>query len=95
MGALPKLMFSDPSEIKTFRKKQGMNQGEFWARVGITQSGGSRYETGRNIPRTVQLLLHLAYAPDVRAQCVFDVLRAWKGHGSSRSGGRRVANQRV
>lgn len=27
----------------------GLNQSEFWSRVGITQSGGSRYETGREI----------------------------------------------
>ncbi len=78
MGALPKLMFSDPAEIRAFRKKQGMNQMEFWAPIGITQSGGSRYESGRNIPNTVRLLLHMAYAPADRSQRMFAVLRAWK-----------------
>ncbi len=43
------------------RKKLGMNQGEFWSRVGVTQSGGSRYESGRAIPKPVRILLVLAY----------------------------------
>lgn len=51
---------------------------EFWAPIGITQSGGSRYETGRNIPNTVRLLLHMAYAPADRSQRMFAALRAWK-----------------
>lgn len=43
------------------RKKAGTNQSVFWARVGIGQSAGSRYESGRNIPRPVQMLLRIAY----------------------------------
>ena len=78
MRAPPKLMFSEPFEIRIFRKKHGMNQMEFWEPIGITQSGGSRYETGRNIPKTVLLLLHMAYAPADRSQRMFDALRAWK-----------------
>ena len=39
------------------RQKLGINQTKFWSRVGVTQSGGSRYESGRNIPRPVQILL--------------------------------------
>lgn len=78
MVALPKLIFSDPAEIRLFRKKNGMNQNEFWRRVGITQSGGSRYETGRNIPTHTRLLLHLTYAPDDRADRLSSALRAWK-----------------
>ncbi|MBS0554874.1 MAG: helix-turn-helix transcriptional regulator, partial [Proteobacteria bacterium] len=64
---VPNLMFKTPEEIKTFRKKNGMIQADFWGRIGITQSGGSRYECDRNIPETVLTLLHLAYAPDDRA----------------------------
>lgn len=78
MVKLPKLMFSDPAEIRAFRKKNGMKQLEFWQRISVTQSGGSRYENGRNIPEPVRLLLHLAYAPDDRAQRMLAVLRAWK-----------------
>lgn len=50
--------------IKNFRelrRKKDMNQSIFWSRVGITQSGGSRYESGRNVPQPTKLLLTLAY----------------------------------
>ena len=42
------------------RQKAGLNQTQFWSRVGIGQSAGSRYESGRNIPRPVQMLLRIA-----------------------------------
>ena len=50
--------------VRALRWKKMLNQGPFWARVGITQSGGSRYETGRRIPRPVQMLLSLAYGTE-------------------------------
>lgn len=36
-------------------------QGGFWAQYGVTQSGGSRYETGRDmdIPLRTLMVLHL------------------------------------
>lgn len=46
----------DPREI---RRKLGVTQVEFWSRIGMTQSAGSRYESGRAMPRTVQALLRL------------------------------------
>lgn len=76
--AAPKLIFSSAEEIKALRQKHGMNQSQFWGRVGVTQSGGSRYESERNIPRPVQLLLHIAYAPDARSHRLVDDLRKWK-----------------
>ena len=76
--AAPKLVFSTSAEIKAFRQKNGMNQSQFWGRVGVTQSGGSRYESERNIPVPVQLLLHIVYAPDERAHRLVDHLRKWK-----------------
>ena len=45
----------------SMRQKAGTNQSVFWSRVGIGQSAGSRYESGRNIPRPVQMLLRIAY----------------------------------
>lgn len=38
-----------------------MNQQEFWSRIGVTQSGGSRYESGRNMPKPVRELLRLVH----------------------------------
>jgi hypothetical protein len=48
----------DPRKI---RHDLGMNQQQFWSPLGITQSGGSRYESGRNIPKAVLELLKLLY----------------------------------
>jgi DNA-binding transcriptional regulator YiaG len=49
----------DFSGIADARKKQNLNQTEFWTRFGVTQSGGSRYESGRNIPKSLAILLQL------------------------------------
>ena len=49
------------------RQKAGTNQSVFWSRVGIGQSAGSRYESGRNIPRPVQMLLRIAYGTTAQA----------------------------
>lgn len=72
-----KMFLSSAEEIKAFRKNLGMNQGVFWARISVTQSGGSRFESGRNIPKTIQMLLHLTYAPEIRAQRLVKHLRGW------------------
>ncbi|MFA6309951.1 MAG: hypothetical protein WCV99_00665 [Sterolibacterium sp.] len=41
------------------RSASGTNQSAFWARFGVTQSGGSRYESGRGIPKPLQILMWL------------------------------------
>lgn len=51
--------------IRDVRKKLGMNQQEFWGKIGVTQSGGSRYESGRNIPKPVQELLRLVHVEGI------------------------------
>ena len=48
-------------DVREIRRKLGMNQSQFWSKIGVTQSGGSRYESGRNIPRPVQALLRLVH----------------------------------
>jgi DNA-binding transcriptional regulator YiaG len=53
-----KLKKVDPRKL---RESLGLNQTEFWARIEVTQSGGSRYERGREMPRTVRRLLGLIY----------------------------------
>jgi transcriptional regulator with XRE-family HTH domain len=50
------------NKIIKLRKQMGLNQQEFWSRVGVTQSGGSRYESGRGISRPVAMLIELAYS---------------------------------
>jgi DNA-binding transcriptional regulator YiaG len=49
----------DFSSIQADRVKEGLNQKDFWSRYGVTQSGGSRYESGHNIPKPLAILLHL------------------------------------
>lgn len=46
---------------RDLRHKLGLNQHEFWMRIGVTQSGGSRYESGRNMPKPVRELLRLVH----------------------------------
>lgn len=47
------------SNIQEHRRKLDMNQSEFWSRYGVTQSGGSRYESGRNMPLPTAILIYL------------------------------------
>ena len=57
------------------RKKLNVNQSEFWSRVGLGQSAGSRYESGRSIPRPVQMLLRIAYGTKAQAAKQVEALR--------------------
>ena len=47
------------SKISADRKKQGINQKDFWKQYGVTQSGGSRYESGRNVSKPLAVLMRL------------------------------------
>jgi hypothetical protein len=49
---------SNPREI---RRRLRLNQQDFWSRIGVTQSGGSRYESGRTMPKPVRELLRLVH----------------------------------
>jgi hypothetical protein len=48
----------DPRKLRHSLK---LNQAEFWGRLEVTQSGGSRYEHGRAMPRPVRKLLGIVY----------------------------------
>jgi len=52
-------------DAREIRRKLGLNQSQFWSKIGVTQSGGSRYESGRNMPRPVQTLLNLVHVEQV------------------------------
>jgi DNA-binding transcriptional regulator YiaG len=51
----------DEISVVRLRRQLGINQRNFWTRLGVTQSGGSRYEAGRSIPQPTQLLIELVY----------------------------------
>ena len=55
-------------DVRDIRHKLGLNQQVFWARLGVTQSGGSRYESGRNMPRPVRELVRLVYVENIDIQ---------------------------
>ena len=65
------------AEVLELRRKLGLNQREFWAPSQTTQSGGSRYESSRDIPNPVQVLLNIAFNTDAQAAAIFDELRAF------------------
>jgi transcriptional regulator with XRE-family HTH domain len=55
----------DKIDAREIRRKLGLNQQQFWSKLGVTQSGGSRYESGRNMPRPVQHLLRLVHVEQI------------------------------
>jgi transcriptional regulator with XRE-family HTH domain len=57
----------NPREI---RQKLGLNQDTFWQKIGVTQSGGSRYEAGRDMPKPVAELLRLVHIEGVDISAV-------------------------
>lgn len=48
-------------DLKKTRAVTKLNQHDFWSRVGVTQSGGSRYESGRTIPTPIAMLVEITY----------------------------------
>ncbi len=52
----------NPGDI---RRRLGLNQSDFWGKIGVTQSGGSRYESGRNMPKPVRELLRLVHVEGI------------------------------
>ncbi|MFA7605973.1 MAG: transcriptional regulator [Rhodocyclaceae bacterium] len=61
MDKEPKMKKITGADARNLRLSLGLNQSEFWAKVGVIQSVGSRYETGRAIPAPVQMLLHIIH----------------------------------
>lgn len=58
-GRRPKAVKLNLADIAAYRRMRGENQAQFWTRFGVTQSGGSRYESGRALPKPVRILLTL------------------------------------
>lgn len=62
-------------DVRALRKKTGKNQMQFWSPLGVTQSGGSRYESGRSIPAPVKKLLVIAYGTEKQSAAEVEKLR--------------------
>ena len=48
-----------PHELRRLRITKRESQEKFWGRFGVTQSSGSRFETGLAIPTPVSILLRM------------------------------------
>lgn len=51
-------MFS-AAELREYRQARKESQTKFWGRFGVTQSRGSRFELGLEIPKPISILLKL------------------------------------
>ncbi|WP_206118919.1 helix-turn-helix transcriptional regulator [Chromobacterium fluminis] len=73
-------MQTERKNYLAIRRNRGLNQNEFWSQVGITQSGGSRYENHRNIPKPVAELVRLQHELDIDTRLISsgnaDLIRA-------------------
>ena len=64
------------SDYRKLRRQLDLNQSEFWSRIGVTQSGGSRYEaSGRKVPKPVAMLAVIAYGTHDQANAMIAALR--------------------
>lgn len=63
------------NDPRLVRARLKLNQTEFWQRVGVTQSAGSRYESGRPIPKPTATLLAIAYGTNKQARSTVGKLR--------------------
>ncbi len=68
-------------KIKENRNKAGLNQLQYWSRFGVTQSGGSRYETGRAIPTPTKILMWLVESGRITDADLADARKAVKVKG--------------
>lgn len=51
---------------KALREQAGLTQRAFWEPMGITQSGGCRYEAGHPVPRPIRILVFANYVAGLR-----------------------------
>lgn len=51
---------------KALREQAGESQTTFWKSVGLTQSGGSRYEGGQTIPKPIRMLVFIRYVAGLK-----------------------------
>ena len=70
-----KLICTNGQDVCELRRRLTLNQSAFWGHIGVTQSGGSRYESGRAMPEQVAMLVHLAYGTEKQAKQLLDWLR--------------------
>jgi transcriptional regulator with XRE-family HTH domain len=101
---MPNVKTVEKIDAREIRRKLGLNQQQFWSTLGVTQSGGSRYESGRNMPKPVRELLRLVHVEQIDIKAIkredWDVIEYLKAQEpelykslkkSARSKGRKAA----
>jgi len=68
------IIANGPEALK-IRRNLGLNQADFWMRVGVTQSGGSRYESGRKVPFQVLVLLTIVFGTPSQSMIMYEAVR--------------------
>lgn len=76
-GKRPELIYSNGKAASELRESAQLKQHEFWAKVGVSRSRGSRYECGQEIPELLQILLQLTYGSEAQAAELLAWLR-WR-----------------
>lgn len=56
----------DAVAARHLRETSGLTQKAFWGQIGITQSGGCRYENGGEIPKPVRILLYVIHVAGLK-----------------------------
>lgn len=69
----------DLKNPRSLRQSLGLNQIDFWGTYGVTQSGGSRYETGRNMPAQIGALIWLHQTGKIDDKALAAALKAARG----------------
>ncbi|MDR0587421.1 MAG: hypothetical protein LBG61_00360 [Burkholderiales bacterium] len=63
-------------DVRKMRLSTSLSQTDFWKPLGVSQSGGSRYELEpKRIPLCIQLLLTIAYGEERDGRAVVNNLR--------------------
>lgn len=68
----------DAVTLVTSRRTSKMNQTDYWQRFGVTQSGGSRYESGRVIPVPTAILIWLRESGRIDEKDLAEALKVVK-----------------
>lgn len=76
---LPGLIYSYGTEARELRQHLAMKQDEFWGRIAVKQSAGSRYVSESNpLPLKIACLLQIAYGTPGQEQQMVEWLRQSK-----------------
>ncbi|NML24348.1 helix-turn-helix domain-containing protein [Zoogloea sp. G-4-1-14] len=77
-------------DLAAQRTALGLTQTVFWGAIGVSQSGGARYEQGRDVPPSAVVALRVVFWPEAKALRHIEKLRGgrlFSGQASlSRSG---------